>query len=158
MVDGFNVSCFAYGMTGAGKTHTMLGDVEQGEEGASSPQGLSMLACSRIFELLRERDGPAERVAMKISYLEIYNEQVRDLLVERSPTLMIVEDPARGVFVPDLAECDVNDPHELLHLIRVGNARRTIATTGANQFSSRSHAILQISIPQVHSSVNYLLP
>ena len=72
-------------------------------------------------------------------------------MVERSSTLMIVEDPARGVFVPDLAEIVVKDPRELLSLIRVGNSRRTIASTTANQFSSRSHAMLQIIVPSVSS-------
>ena len=144
------MSCFAYGMTGAGKTHTMLGEVESAAvaDGRHTP-GLSVLAVGRIFELLHERSGGEVDVGLRVSYLEIYNEQVRDLLVERSSPLMIVEDPVRGIFVPDLAELVVKDPRELLSLIRVGNSRRTIASTTANQFSSRSHAMLQISVPAV---------
>jgi len=85
---------------------------------------------------------------IKISYLEIYNEQVIDLLVEKSPALMIVEDAQRGVLVPDLSEFVVNNSSELIQLIIKGNQRRTMAATGQNQFSSRSHAILQILVEQ----------
>ncbi len=85
---------------------------------------------------------------IKISYLEIYNEQVIDLLVERSPALMIVEDAQKGVLVPDLTELTVNNSSELIKLIILGNHRRTMAATGQNQFSSRSHAILQILVEQ----------
>lgn len=69
---------------------------------------------------------------MKISYLEIYNEQVKDLLVDKSANLMIVEDPVKGVIVPDLKEYQVSKPEELQSIIILGNQRRTMAPTGAN--------------------------
>jgi hypothetical protein len=87
-----------------------------------------------------------KKFAIKISYLEIYNEHVIDLLDDGNAQLMIVEDPVRGVFVPELKEIDVDHPSELIELIVDGNNRRTMASTSANEFSSRSHAILQISI------------
>ena len=81
-----------------------------------------------------------------MSYLEIYNEQVKDLLLPSSTdtksNLMIVEDPVKGIIVPDLTEFHVSKPDELYSLIAMGNARRTMAATFANNFSSRSHAIL----------------
>jgi len=80
--------------------------------------------------------------------LEIYNEQVIDLMVESSPQLMILEEMNRGIIVQDLTEYEVMNSTELLQLIISGNARRFMAATGQNQFSSRSHAILQISIEQ----------
>jgi kinesin family protein 18/19 len=80
--------------------------------------------------------------------LEIYNETVIDLLKDNSENLMIVEDPQKGVVVPDLTEYIVKDPHQILKLILEGNKRRTMAATGMNKFSSRSHAILQISLQQ----------
>lgn len=83
---------------------------------------------------------------LKVSYLEIYNEQVRDLLSEKSSSLMIVEDPARGVIVPDLNEFKVTSSEELAALIFSGNQRRTMAPTQANSVSSRSHAILIFSV------------
>jgi kinesin family protein 18/19 len=94
-----------------------------------------------------------KKFAIKISYLEIYNEQVIDLLDERQGQLMIVEDPVRGVFVPERREIEVDHPSELIDLIIEGNGRRTMASTTANQFSSRSHAILQISIQTTESSL-----
>lgn len=80
--------------------------------------------------------------------MEIYNEQVIDLMVESSPQLMILEEMNRGIIVQDLTEYEVMNSTELLQLIISGNARRFMAATGQNQFSSRSHAILQISIEQ----------
>lgn len=64
--------------------------------------------------------------------MEIYNEQVRDLLTDKSANLMIVEDPSKGVIVPDLNEFKVNSADELASLIYMGNSRRTMAPTGAN--------------------------
>lgn len=69
---------------------------------------------------------------LKISYLEIYNEQVRDLLAEKTINLMVVEDPAKGVIVPDLQEFRVNHHEELSQMIASGNLRRIMAPTGAN--------------------------
>ena len=85
---------------------------------------------------------------IKISYLEIYNEQVIDLLVDNSPSLMIVEDVIKGIVVPDLSEYYVKSSKELINLIMKGNSKRTLAATGENLFSSRSHAILQVIIEQ----------
>ena len=93
-----------------------------------------------------------KKFKVKISYLEIYNEQVRDLLVDSNQGLMIVEDAQKGVIVPDLIEIIVNDSSELIKLIIMGNSRRTMAPTGQNLFSSRSHAILQIQVEQ-HSKI-----
>lgn len=80
--------------------------------------------------------------------MEIYNETVIDLLNEKSNTLMIIEDANKGVIVPDLTETIVSNSFELVSLILTGNNRRTMAATGQNQFSSRSHAILQLVIEQ----------
>jgi len=83
---------------------------------------------------------------MKVSYLEIYNEQVRDLLSDKCSNLMIVEDPVKGVIVPDINEFLVCSAEELASLIYAGNLRRTMAPTLANLVSSRSHAILIFSV------------
>lgn len=83
-----------------------------------------------------------------MSYLEIYNEQVIDLLSDKPAPLMIVEDALKGVVVPDLIEYAVTDCSQLVKMIIVGNGRRTMASTGQNQFSSRSHAILQVIVEQ----------
>ena len=129
-------------MTGAGKTHTMLGDIY--DNNPNSEKGVCFITVDRLFRLISDRDAQDDRFLtdIKVSYLEIYNEQVRDLLVEKPQHLMIVEDQAKGVFVPDLKEVEVQHPNEMLDLIVIGNKRRRMAATGSNQFSSRSHAIL----------------
>lgn len=139
--EGYNATCFAYGMTGSGKTHTMLGDIYNSSNGE---KGLWLLTVEKLFELMDSHIN--KKFLIKISYLEIYNEHVIDLLNDQQTQLMIVEDPVRGVFVPELREIEVEHPNELIDLIVDGNNRRTMASTSANQFSSRSHAILQISI------------
>jgi len=100
----------------------------------------------RLFDLIRKATCASKEFEVKISYLEIYNEQVRDLLVEQGGHLMIVEDPVKGVHVPELKEISVELPEHLMDLILIGNQRRRMASTNSNQFSSRSHAILQITV------------
>ncbi len=141
ILDGVNATCFAYGMTGAGKTHTMLGDLYNT---ATGEPGVCLMAVEAIFAGL-ETCTCSSRV-LRLSYLEIYNEQVVDLLATSSTGLMIVEDPGKGVTVPGLTEYEVKSPRELIRLMLQGNQKRTMAETSANQFSSRSHAILQVAI------------
>ena len=151
ILEGYNTTCFAYGMTGSGKTHTMLGDIYNVSTGE---KGLCYLTVEKLFELMSHQSD--KQFMIRISYLEIYNEQVIDLLDDKQTQLMIVEDPVRGVFVPELKEIKVSHPTELLDLIVDGNSRRTMASTSANQFSSRSHAILQISIQTSGSSLDMI--
>eukprot|EP00357_Protocruzia_adherens_P036294 CAMPEP_0115017224 /NCGR_PEP_ID=MMETSP0216-20121206/27967_1 /TAXON_ID=223996 /ORGANISM="Protocruzia adherens, Strain Boccale" /LENGTH=667 /DNA_ID=CAMNT_0002387955 /DNA_START=172 /DNA_END=2172 /DNA_ORIENTATION=+ len=131
-------------MTGAGKTHTMLGDIYH--ESRKSEKGLCVLAFEDVFKRIPSYKNQAFHI--KLSYLEIYNEQVKDLLCSKDAPKMIVEDPVKGVFVPDLTEFKVDKISQVLELIISGNKKRTMAATGANQFSSRSHAILQMTIEQ----------
>ncbi|CDW82150.1 kinesin motor domain containing protein [Stylonychia lemnae] len=147
ILDGFNVTCFAYGMTGAGKTHTMIGNnlLDAAEFPNYHEQGLCFQAIQGVFMGMQERQSQY-LYEMKVSYLEIYNEQVRDLLSDKQSNLMIVEDPVKGVIVPDINEFGVCSPEELASLIYVGNQRRTMAPTLANLVSSRSHAILIFSV------------
>lgn len=135
----------AYGVTGAGKTYTMLGDMNQSN---SNDRGVSIYAVDYLFNQI---NSDKEKVfTTKISYLELYNEQVIDLLTTKpsSEGIMIVEDPNKGVLVPDLTEIVVKNSNQVMNYIIKGNARRIKASTGQNQFSSRSHAILQINIEQ----------
>lgn len=125
-------------MTGAGKTYTMLGDVYGASTGE---EGICSLSIAEIFKNMN----PVKKHKVKMSYLEIYNERIVDLLGGTNG-LMIVEDPLKGVSVPDLSEYEVHNSKGLLDLLLKGNQRRTMAETSTNQFSSRSHAILQISI------------
>lgn len=113
--------------------------------------GIVPLALTDLFTNARLKPGTC---LIKLSYLEIYNEMVRDLLSSKASSraqgLLLVEDPERGVIASDLTEYTVTSPQEVGKFLQEGNTRRTMAPTGANQFSSRSHAILQFSL-EVHS-------
>eukprot|EP00826_Nyctotherus_ovalis_P038001 TRINITY_DN3520_c0_g1_i13.p1 TRINITY_DN3520_c0_g1~~TRINITY_DN3520_c0_g1_i13.p1 ORF type:complete len:748 (-),score=180.01 TRINITY_DN3520_c0_g1_i13:240-2483(-) len=125
-------------MTGSGKTHTMLGDIYGT---ATNEKGISSLAIDSLFRIAR-----TTAAFIKISYLEIYNEQVKDLLNDSCSDLMIVEDPVKGVVVPELTQHVVTNSDQILNLILKGNEKRIMAATSVNRFSSRSHAILQITL------------
>ena len=137
-------------MTGSGKTHTMLGDIYNI---INSEEGLCSLAIESIFQNIKKDQN--KEFKLKVSYLEIYNEQVKDLLNDnptKGSSLMLIEDPITGVQVPDLSEFIVNNSEELIDLLLKGNERRTMAATSVNQFSSRSHAILQIMLESYDSA------
>ncbi len=114
-------------MTGAGKTHTMFGD--------RAEKGLADLC---VAGLLGSQ--------LTVSFLEIYNETVRDLLSQVERNLQIQENQLGAVQVPELAEFAVNDSETLHEIIDFGNSRRTVAATSANKTSSRSHAILIFNV------------
>jgi len=137
VISGYNATVFAYGATGAGKTYTMLGDQE-------SP-GLMLMT---ILELFRTMNVSAfeRNYKVRLSYLEIYNENIRDLIAGGSEYLEIWEDQVKGVMVSGLTEVQANRAEDIVDMIRVGNRRRTCEPTKANETSSRSHAVLQISI------------
>jgi kinesin family protein 18/19 len=139
VISGFNATVFAYGSTGAGKTYTMVGDHD-------SP-GVMLMT---ILELFRSMNATAfERsYKVKLSYLEIYNEVIRDLISGGNEHLDIWEDPVKGVNVAGLTEIQADSAEAVVDMIRVGNRRRTCEPTKANETSSRSHAVLQISVEQ----------
>jgi len=133
-------------MTGSGKTHTMLGDIYHTSTGET---GISTLAINELFTKINS--DIANNYEVKMSYLEIYNEQVRDLLclnkkTKYGPGLLIVEDPIKGVFVPELTEYPIFSAEDLMINTLKGNQHRIMGETRANQFSSRSHAIISITI------------
>ena len=141
---GFNSTALAYGVTGTGKTHTMFGDIYQNN---NNEKGICIYAVEYLFNKLNLEK---EKFLIKISYLEIYNEQVIDLLTETQSNegIMIIEDPNKGVIVPELTEKIVIDSSQVINYLKLGNKRRTMGSTGSNQFSSRSHAIMEINIEQ----------
>ncbi|XP_029441344.1 kinesin-like protein KIF18B [Rhinatrema bivittatum] len=136
VLNGYNCSVFAYGATGAGKTHTMLGDEQD--------PGIMYLA---MMELYRRLEGLKEdkRCAVQVSYLEVYNEQIQDLLELKGP-LAIREDPEKGVVVQGLSFHQPDSAQHLLHMLARGNRNRTQHPTDANAVSSRSHAVFQIYV------------
>ncbi|XP_077921960.1 kinesin-like protein KIF18B isoform X2 [Halichoerus grypus] len=137
-LQGYNCSVFAYGATGAGKTHTMLG-----REGDPGIMYLTTMELYRRLEAHQEE----KRFEVLISYQEVYNEQIHDLLEPKGP-LAIREDPDKGVVVQGLSFHQPTSAEQLLELLTRGNRNRTQHPTDANATSSRSHAIFQIFVRQ----------
>ncbi|MCD9560462.1 hypothetical protein HAX54_019144 [Datura stramonium] len=144
-LSGYNSSIFAYGQTGSGKTHTMLGEIEELEIRPSPNRGMT----PRIFEFLfarikaEEESRRDERLqySCKCSFLEIYNEQITDLLDPSSTNLMLREDITKGVYVENLSEFEVQTVGDILKLLTQGSLNRKVAATNMNRESSRSHSV-----------------
>lgn len=136
LLDGYNCSVFVYGATGAGKTHTMLG-------GSGDP-GITYLTMSQLFTEIDAQSGQ-KSFNLGVSYLEVYNENVQDLLNKSGP-LHIREDGRRGIMVAGLKIMSINSADELLALLAKGNKNRTQHPTDANAESSRSHAVFQVYV------------
>ena len=143
VINGYNSTTLAYGVTGTGKTHTIFGDLAL----SNGEDGVSIKACEYLFKKLNS-DFFDNDYQIKVSYIEIYNENVIDLLNNENEnnSLMIIEDPTKGVYVHNVKEFIINNNNDLKKLICQGNKRRTMAPTNQNKFSSRSHAILQLSL------------
>jgi len=142
VVNGLNGTIFAYGQTSSGKTYTMQGSGSI-QDGASENGGIVHMAARDIFSNIQSQ--PNRMFLVRASFLEIYNEEVRDLLSTSSNTLPIREDPRRGVFVQSQEEL-VTDFNGLLRLLFQGEKSRQVASTGMNERSSRSHTIFRITV------------
>ena len=139
VLDGYNASVFAYGATGAGKTHTMLGSLEE--------PGIMVNTLHEIYGAM-EADFQDSKFKVTLSYVEIYNEMIKDLLSPEGVDLKLNEDPVRGMVVQGVTEFGASTADEILELLHRGNLHRTVEPTAANQVSSRSHAVLQVTIEQ----------
>jgi kinesin family protein 18/19 len=141
VLDGYNATVFAYGATGCGKTHTITGTAQQ--------PGIIFLTMQELFERIEERS--EEKVTeISLSYLEIYNETIRDLLVPGGSKggLMLREDSNKSVSVSGLSSHHPQSVQQVMDMIMKGNECRTMSPTEANATSSRSHAVLQINLAQ----------
>ncbi|WOH07212.1 hypothetical protein DCAR_0626641 [Daucus carota subsp. sativus] len=134
-MEGINGTIFAYGVTSSGKTHTMHGDQR-------SP-GIIPLAVKDTFSIIQET--PSREYLLRVSYLEIYNEVVNDLLNPAGQNLKIRED-AQGTFVEGVKEEVVLSPAHALSLIAAGEEHRHVGSTNFNLLSSRSHTIFTLTI------------
>jgi kinesin family protein 18/19 len=141
VLDGYNATVFAYGATGCGKTHTITGTAQQ--------PGIIFLTMQELFEKIAERSDE-KQTEVSLSYLEIYNETIRDLLVPGGSKqgLMLREDANQAVSVAGLSSHHPQDVQQVMDMIVKGNEYRTISPTEANATSSRSHAVLQINVAQ----------
>ncbi|KAF7301241.1 Kinesin-like protein [Mycena indigotica] len=137
--NGFNACILAYGQTGSGKSYSMMG--------YGADKGIIPLTCSELFVRVEDKKAkdPNVNFTVEVSYIEIYNEKVRDLLNPKNTgNLRVREHPSLGPYVEDLSRLAVNSYTEMMTLMDEGNKARTVAATNMNETSSRSHAVFTL--------------
>lgn len=145
---GYNNCIFAYGQTGSGKSYSMMG---YGEE-----EGVIPRICRDMFSRIEGMQDNDKNITstVEVSYLEIYNERVRDLLnPSNKGNLKVREHPSTGPYVEDLAKLIVRNFVEIENLMDEGNKARTVAATNMNETSSRSHAVFTLTLTQKRHDV-----
>ncbi|GLB33311.1 putative TRAFAC class myosin-kinesin ATPase superfamily protein [Lyophyllum shimeji] len=136
---GFNACILAYGQTGSGKSYSMMG--------YGPDKGIIPLTCQELFTRVdaKRAADPNQSFTVEVSYIEIYNEKVRDLLNPKNTgNLRVREHPSLGPYVEDLSKLVVNSYDEMMTLMDEGNKARTVAATNMNETSSRSHAVFTL--------------
>ena len=168
VVKGLNVTVFAYGSTSAGKTHTMFGSTRQDEAAVNAEAGIIPNAVADVFKLIDEKiaasaegegeDGSCDSFEISISFVEVYNETILDLLNPASDNnnnkgLALREDQEKGIVViAGVTEQKVDTLAGVMEILALGSKNRKTESTNANQTSSRSHAILQLTISHTFCS------
>jgi kinesin family protein 18/19 len=138
---GYNGACFAYGATGSGKTFTMLGE-------AGAP-GVMPAAVAEVMAAARNDDEC--EYSFGVTYVEIYNEKVKDLLNPHAAAdLEVREDARQGTHIQGAVERKVSSEVEIMEYMQAGSMYRTTEATNCNEVSSRSHAVLQLSVKAIH--------
>ncbi|OMO58550.1 hypothetical protein COLO4_34541 [Corchorus olitorius] len=144
-MSGYNSCMFAYGQTGSGKTYTMMGEINEVDGELNEDCGITPRVFEYLFSRIRmeeeSRKDEKLRFSCKCSFLEIYNEQITDLLEPSSTNLLLREDLKKGVYVENLTEYYVQTVDDVLKLLLQGAANRRIAATNMNSESSRSHSV-----------------
>jgi hypothetical protein len=157
LINGENVTVFAYGATGAGKTHTMFGNTRTDTAADHADAGIIPNSLRDLFRLISATSKQkAENITVSFGYVEVYNEQVYDLLDPTVKLLQVREDQEKGIVVAaGMNEMPIESYEEALELIAIGTKRRKTEATLANQVSSRSHAIIQIQLRKVTKVGNH---
>ena len=146
--DGFNTCIFAYGQTGSGKSYTMMG--------TPGNAGLIPRTCEALFARIQDEPEPNTTYSVHVSFFEVYNEHVRDLLVPKAAApayLKIRESQTDGVYVQGLTDAAVKSFEDVQRLMHIGDLNRTTAATKMNDTSSRSHAVFTIQLKQIQHSL-----
>ncbi|KAG6923331.1 kinesin family member 3C [Chelydra serpentina] len=140
VLQGFNGTIFAYGQTGTGKTYTMQGAWTDPEKRGVVPNSFE-----HIFTHISRSQN--QQFLVRASYLEIYQEEIRDLLAkDQSKKLELKENPETGVYIKDLSSFVTKNVKEIEHVMNLGNQTRSVGSTNMNEYSSRSHAIFVITV------------
>ncbi|KAK2643206.1 hypothetical protein Ddye_024969 [Dipteronia dyeriana] len=153
VLEGYNCTIFAYGQTGTGKTYTMEGGARKKNGEFPSDAGVIPRAVKQIFDILESQSA---EYSMKVTFLELYNEEISDLLAleetskfiddKSKKPIALMEDGKGGVFVRGLEEEIVTTANEIYKILEKGSAKRRTAETLLNKQSSRSHSIFSITI------------
>ncbi|XP_045187417.2 kinesin-like protein KIF28 isoform X2 [Mercenaria mercenaria] len=141
---GYNAALFAYGQTGSGKSYSMIG--------YGPNKGIVPITCEELFKVIGTNEDGKKQLRVFFSMLEIYNEQVRDLLLKGKPPhggLKIRQNPKQGFYVEGLKQVPVRSYSEIEKLMESGTFNRTTASTNMNATSSRSHMVITIRFEQV---------
>ncbi|KAM3065408.1 Kinesin heavy chain [Clarireedia jacksonii] len=143
ILNGYNGTVFAYGQTGAGKSYTMMGTNLDNDDG----RGVIPRIVEQIFASILSSPGTIE-YTVRVSYMEIYMERIRDLLQPQNDNLPVHEEKNRGVYVKGLLEVYVSSVQEVYEVMKRGGDARAVSSTNMNAESSRSHSIFVITITQ----------
>ncbi|KAF1346036.1 P-loop containing nucleoside triphosphate hydrolase protein [Delphinella strobiligena] len=146
--DGYHTCIFAYGQTGSGKSYTMMGTPEQ--------PGLIPRTCEGLFQRINAEQNSNITYGVHVSYFEVYNEHVRDLLTPRTNPpayLKIRESKSDGVYVQNLTDSAVKSYSDVERLMKMGDQNRTTASTKMNDTSSRSHSVFTLTLKQIQHDI-----
>ena len=146
VLEGYNSTIFCYGQTGTGKTYTMEGFTY---ESKNPNRGIIQRTIQDIFNFIETTSDSNTKFIIRASFLQIYNENISDLLKSDKKNLQIREDKKKGIYVDLLSEWAVRSPLDLYALLRRGGGSRTTSATYMNDVSSRSHAVFQITVEQM---------
>ncbi|ODQ63380.1 kinesin-domain-containing protein, partial [Nadsonia fulvescens var. elongata DSM 6958] len=145
MISGYNCTIFAYGQTGTGKTFTMSGDLADNHGRPAHDAGIIPRT---LFQLFRELDKETAEYSVKVSYIELYNEELRDLISQDDDRKVKIFDDAnkKGIVIQGMEEAFIKSPSEGLQILQDGSYKRQVAATKCNDLSSRSHSVFTITI------------
>ena len=146
VLEGYNSTIFAYGQTGTGKTYTMEGFTYNNKD---PERGIIQRTIEDIFYFIESTSNENTKFIIRASYLQIYNENISDLLKPEKKNLQIREDKKKGIYVDCLSEWAVLSPIDLYALLKRGASFRATASTYMNDVSSRSHAVFVITVEQM---------
>lgn len=146
VLDGFNGCVFAYGQTGTGKTHTM--------EGTAEHEGIIPRAFRHIWAHIENSASPDVTHLVSCSYIELYLEDVRDLLAKDCKKLTIRGQELNGFYIPEMTSVVCKSAAEMVRVMRAGNRNRAAGRTDMNEHSSRSHAVFLVTIETAHRKTN----
>lgn len=147
-MEGYNGTIFAYGQTGSGKSWSM-----EGKRGDPELMGIIPRTFESLFAQISAADDDIE-FTIKCSYLEIYMEKIRDLIDAKKTNLQVKEDKTKGLYIQDATEVYVSNPDEMMNVMNMGSANRSVAATRMNATSSRSHSIFLVIVSQKNTKTD----